>query len=373
MAERRTGLGKGLGALIPSLAAAQQGQPDADQADPAPTAPPSVAAAARPVDLLFGSRSDLAAGRGGDQAQQPAAGPAAGAAAEPSPGQAGLVAVPGTQFALIPIAAISPNPRQPREVFDQDELEELADSIKEVGLLQPIVVRAAAPSDPAADGQTSYELVMGERRWRACELAGLTEVPAIVRQTDDSDLLLDALLENLHRAQLNPLEEAAAYRQLLDDFGCTPEELSARVARSRPRISNTLRLLKLPPLVQRRLAAGVVSAGHARALLGLEDAAAMERLAQRIVAEGLSVRTTEELVALGDVPPAPKPNQPTIRPGTRHEALDALQERLADRLDTRVRVALGKTKGRLTIEFASVADLNRIVAVIAPEDPGVLR
>jgi ParB family chromosome partitioning protein len=169
------------------------------------------------------------------------------------------------------------------------------------------------------------------------------------------------------------LEEAAAYRQLLDDFGCTQEELSARIARSRPQITNTLRLLKLPPLVQRRLAAGVVSAGHARALLGLEDAAAMERLAQRIVAEGLSVRTTEELVALGDVPPAPKQKQPTVRGGTRHDALDALQERLTDRLDTKVRVTLGKTKGRIAIDFASVADLNRIIALIAPEDPGVLK
>jgi ParB family chromosome partitioning protein len=273
--------------------------------------------------------------------------------------------VPGAEFSLIPIGAISPNPRQPREVFDESSLEELADSIKEVGLLQPIVVRP-----PRAGGDGHYELVMGERRWRACQMAGLDQVPAIVRATDDAELLRDALLENLHRAQLNPLEEAAAYRQLMDDFSCTQEELSVRVARSRPQISNTLRLLKLPPLVQRRVAAGVISAGHARALLGLEDTAAMERLAQRIVAEGLSVRSTEEAVTLGDVPA--KPKRAKARPGGRHGALNALQERLTDKLDTKVVVALGKTKGRVVIEFASVADLNRIIAIIDPGDPGVL-
>jgi ParB family chromosome partitioning protein len=277
----------------------------------------------------------------------------------------GLVEVPGAEFAMLAVDRIVPNPRQPRQVFDEDALRELADSIKEVGLLQPVVVR------PAQAGQ--YELVMGERRWRACQLAGLSEVPAIVRRTGDGDLLRDALLENLHRAQLNPLEEAAAYRQLLDDFACTQEQLSVRVARSRPQISNTLRLLKLPPLVQRRVAAGVISAGHARALLGLTDAAAMERLAQRVVAEGLSVRSTEELVSLGEIPAPAKERRPTVRPGGRHEALDVLQEHLTDKLDTKVTVTLGKTKGRITIEFASVADLNRILAVMDPEGPGVLR
>jgi ParB family chromosome partitioning protein len=280
-----------------------------------------------------------------------------------------LVEVPGADFALIPAEAISPNPRQPREVFDEDALAELAASIEEVGLLQPVVLRPVGQAD---DGK--YELVMGERRWRACQLAGLELVPSIIRQTEDSDLLRDALLENLHRAQLNPLEEAAAYRQLLDDFSCTQEELSARIARSRPQISNTLRLLKLPPLVQRRLAAGVISAGHARALLSLEDAAGMERLAQRIVAEGLSVRTTEELVALGEAPGGAQIKAKTAkaRAGGRHDALDQLQERLIDRFDTRVTVALGRSKGRITIEFASLADLNRIVAILDPSDPGVL-
>jgi ParB family chromosome partitioning protein len=280
-----------------------------------------------------------------------------------------LVEVPGAAFALVPADSISPNPRQPREVFDPDTLAELAASIKEVGLLQPVVVR---PVGESAAGR--YELVVGERRWRACQLAGLDPVPAIIRQTEDSDLLRDALLENLHRSQLNPLEEAAAYRQLLDDFSCTQEELSARIARSRPQISNTLRLLRLPPLVQRRLAAGVISAGHARALLGLTDAAGMERLAQRIVAEGLSVRATEELVAVGEIPSpgAGKARTAKARPGSRHQALDELQERLTDRFDTRVTVALGRVKGRVTIEFASIADLNRIVAVLDPSDPGVL-
>ncbi|MDR1634068.1 MAG: ParB/RepB/Spo0J family partition protein [Bifidobacteriaceae bacterium] len=312
---------------------------------------------------------------------------------------------------MIAINAITPNPRQPREVFDQDALQELADSIKEVGLLQPVVVRPnpvaktggqtavaakgggspggseggspggseggpAGPAqgdDDAASAPPPYELVMGERRWRACQLAGLSEVPAIIRETNDSDLLRDALLENLHRAQLNPLEEAAAYRQLLDDFSCTQDQLAVKIARSRPQISNTLRLLKLPPLVQRRLAAGVISAGHARALLALTDAASMERLAQKVVAEGLSVRSTEELVSLGEVPPQAKPKRAVVRAGSNRQALEGLQDRLADRFDTKVTVSLGKSKGRVVIEFASVADLNRIVQLLDPNDPGVLR
>jgi len=279
----------------------------------------------------------------------------------------GLVPVPGAAFAEIPIEAIRANPRQPRAVFDDVAAEELTASIREVGLLQPIVVR---PLDEP-DGGVAYELVMGERRWRAGQEAGLETIPAIVRKTADEELLRDALLENLHRAQLNPLEEAAAYQQLLDDFGCTQEELSRRIARSRPQISNTLRLLKLPPPVQRRLAAGVLTAGHARALLGLADAAAMERLAQRIVAEGMSVRSVEEAVALGGEPE--KPRRGGTRAGTKTEALDALEERLGDRFDTRVKVHLGKTKGRLTIEFASVQDLNRILTTLAPGDPGILK
>jgi ParB family chromosome partitioning protein len=291
---------------------------------------------------------------------------------------------------MLAIDAIEPNPRQPRQAFDEESLRELADSITEVGLLQPVVVRpapgaggasdaGAAGDAPAGGGEPPggsvqrYELVMGERRWRASQMAGLAEVPAIVRGVEDADLLRDALLENLHRSQLNPLEEAAAYRQLMDDFSCTQEELAAKVARSRPQISNTLRLLRLPPLVQRRVAAGVISAGHARALLALEDAAAMERMAQKIVAEGLSVRSTEELVSLGEVPAAAKPRKPVVRPGGQRRALDDLQDRLADRFDTKVVVRLGKAKGKIVIEFASVADLNRIVQVLDPAEPGILK
>lgn len=275
----------------------------------------------------------------------------------------GLVPVPGARFAELPVESIRPNPRQPRTVFDEDALAELVGSIREIGVLQPVVVRAVD------DG---YELIMGERRWRATQEAGLTTIPAIVRETEDGDLLRDALLENLHRAQLNPLEEAAAYQQLLDDFGCTHEELASRIHRSRPQISNTLRLLRLPPLVQRRVAAGVISAGHARALLGLTDGAAIERLAQRIVAEGLSVRAVEEIVALGGDEKAPT-RRPRPRAGVRNEALDELATRLSDRFETRVKVDLGKTRGKLTVEFASVQDLNRILASLAPDDPGILR
>lgn len=277
---------------------------------------------------------------------------------------ADLVPVPGARFAELPVTSIRPNPRQPRSVFDDEELDELVGSIREIGVLQPIVVR---PADEAGH----YELVMGERRWRATQAAGMDVIPAIIRDTEDADLLRDALLENLHRAALNPLEEAAAYRQLLDDFGCTHEELATRIFRSRPQISNTLRLLRLPPLVQRRVAAGVLSAGHARALLGLTDGGEIERLAQRIVAEGLSVRATEEIVALG----SPQQRQPARAPraGQRSAAIDELATRLSDRFETRVRVDLGKNRGRVTVEFASVEDLNRILDIMAPQDPGLLR
>ncbi|HEY8820473.1 MAG TPA: ParB/RepB/Spo0J family partition protein, partial [Dermatophilaceae bacterium] len=245
-------------------------------------------------------------------------------------------------------------------------------SIREIGVLQPIVVRPipveelenTAGQSPDGVQQPQFELIMGERRLRATEAAGLDFIPAIIKDTHDDDLLRDALLENLHRSELNALEEAAAYQQLLDDFGCTHDELAARIGRSRPQISNTLRLLKLPPLVQRRVAAGVLSAGHARALLGLADGASMERLAQRIVAEGLSVRSVEEIVTLGgdDAPRARKP-----RPGARHPQLDDLAARLSDRLDTRVRISLGQRKGKLTVEFASVEDLNRIIEQVGFE------
>jgi len=274
-----------------------------------------------------------------------------------------LVAVPGVRFAEIPVTDIHPNRKQPRSVFDEDDMAELVHSVREIGVLQPIVVRTSTEK-----GGEPYELVMGERRWRAVQAAGLETIPAIVRDTTDDDLLRDALLENLHRSQLNPLEEAAAYQQLLEDFGTTHEQLADRIGRSRPQVSNTLRLLKLPPLVQRRVAASVISAGHARALLALPDAAAMERLAQKIVAEGMSVRATEEAVTLYQSPASPAKNN-IPRPGARHERLDYLASSLSDRLDTNVKISLGARKGRVSIEFASVEDLNRIMDVLTPGAP----
>lgn len=274
--------------------------------------------------------------------------PAGGAPETPD-----LVAAPaGASFGDIPVDQIVPNPKQPRQVFDEDDLAELVESIQEVGLLQPIVVRRAD------DG---YELVMGERRLRATKKAGLATIPAIVRDTAEHDLLRDALLENLHRVQLNPLEEAAAYQQMLDDFGCTQEELATRIKRSRPQISNTIRLLRLPAPVQRRVAAGVLSAGHARALLALSDPVEQERLAQRIVAEGLSVRSVEEIVAVGERGTKTR-RSPVLRapsPRAVH-----LAETLTDSLDTRVNVQIGKKRGRITIEFAGEEDLDRILVVL---------
>jgi len=267
------------------------------------------------------------------------------------------VEVPGAHYKEIPVSAITPNPRQPRRAFDEDALEELAESIRQVGLLQPVVVRAAGPG--------RYELIMGERRWRASQRAGLTEIGAIVKQTQDNELLRDALIENLHRQQLDPLEEAAAYQQLLDDFGATHEQLAQKIGRSRPHISNTLRLLNLPPAVQKRVAAGVLSAGHARALLGLSDPDAQQRLADRIVAEGLSVRNVEEIVALGgdDAPRkrAPVGRQP-VAPG-----LLRLADRLSDAFDTRVKVEMGRHKGKIIVEFATPEDLERIVKAMSPD------
>jgi len=260
----------------------------------------------------------------------------------------------GSWFAELPVASITPNPRQPRQVFDEDALAELVDSIREVGVLQPVVVREV--------GRDTYELVMGARRWRAAGAAGLERVPAIVRAIDDTDLLRDALLENLHRAQLNPLEEAAAYQQLLEDFGCTQEELSTRIKRSRPQISNTIRLLKLPAPVQRRVAAGVLSAGHARALLMVPDAGAQEKLATRIVAEGLSVRAVEEIVAVGGLP-SDKTRRTPVRREPSARAVELAGE-LTDRFDTRVRVDIGRNKGKIVIEFASVEDLDRILVLL---------
>jgi len=321
-AERR-GLGRGLGELF------QRTEPSA----PAPVR----------EALVNGFES-------GEIAADQSAAQLVGADAGPTP-------IPdGSYFAEIPLESITPNSRQPRTVFDEDAMAELVESIAEVGLLQPIVVRPL--------GGDRFELVMGERRWRASQQAGLTVIPAIVRETESHDLLRDALLENLHRAQLNPLEEAAAYQQMLEDFGCTQEELASRIKRSRPQISNTIRLLRLPPTVQRRVAAGVLSAGHARALLALPDQGSQERLAQRVVAEGLSVRATEEVVTLGD---AEEPSATSRSPRSAREPHPRASEiagQLADRLDTRVKVDSGRTKGRLTIEFASPEDLERIADVL---------
>jgi ParB family chromosome partitioning protein len=261
------------------------------------------------------------------------------------------------RFDEIPIEAVDPNPRQPRESFDEDSLAELVASIREVGVLQPVVVRETVPG--------SYQLVMGERRLRACREAGMSTIPAIIRQTPDDELLRDALLENLHREALNPLEEAAAYQQLLEEFGATHEELAARIGRSRSQVSNTIRLLGLPPTVQRRVAAGVISAGHARALLGLDDPEQQERLAARIVAEGLSVRTTEELVATGEATASgPRTRAPR---GPQAPAVARLEAALSDLLETQVNVQLGRRRGKLTVAFASLDDLYRVLGVLAPQ------
>jgi ParB family transcriptional regulator, chromosome partitioning protein len=306
MPQQKRGLGKGLGALIPTASAV---------------------------------------------AAEPAYSPSGSGAAGTDP------AMFGAYFEEVPVGAITPNPRQPRQVFDEEALEELAASIKVVGLLQPVVVRMVMPGH--------YELVMGERRWRACELAGLSQIPAIVRETSDDDLLRDALIENLHREQLNPLEEAAAYQQLLDDFSATHEELARKVGRSRPHISNTIRLLSLPANVQKRVAAGVLSAGHARALLGVEDLLAQQQLADRIVAEGLSVRAVEEIVALG-ARAEKTARQHEARPKPVAPGLKDLADRLSDVFDTRVKVELGQRKGKIVVEFASLEDLDRIVETMTP-------
>ena len=281
-----------------------------------------------------------------------------------------LLPVPGASFAEIAIDQIVPNTKQPREVFDEDDLKELSASIKEVGVLQPVVVRsipAKGRSEKlqeflAEKPEARYELIMGERRLRASELAGETTIPAIIRETDDGDLLRDALLENLHRAQLNPLEEASAYQQLMADFGATQEELAKRIARSRPQIANTLRLLKLPPSVQKKVAAQVITAGHARALLSLSTAEEMEQLAERIVAEGLSVRTTEEIVRLGKAKATPRPRARQQRPLS--PLGESVVSALSDAYDTRVTITEGRKKGRIVIEFAGSDDLQRIADLI---------
>ena len=406
-ARRHSGLGRGLGALIPQA--------------PEQASEPTQSAPSRPLDVFFpegstvrsrggsakellqpkraGSSSkkkrpamppvDVAAGvaRGRDggkpgvSASDGTGGPATGGkAVDPTPAvdhvsretsvDAQLVPVPGASFAEIPIDQIVPNTKQPREVFNEEDLTELSASIKEVGVLQPVVVRTI----PATGRSTKlkefiaekpgarYELIMGERRLRASELAGETTIPAIIRETEDGDLLRDALLENLHRSQLNPLEEASAYQQLMADFGATQDELAKRIARSRPQIANTLRLLKLPPSVQKKVAAQVISAGHARALLAVSTPEEMERLADRIVQEGLSVRTTEEIVRLGKIKAAAPPRS------RRQQSLSPLGESvvsaLSDAYDTRVSITEGRRKGKIVIEFAGADDLQRIADLI---------
>ncbi len=342
------GLGRGLGALIPAAPPAAlpslPSRGDEPRPNGHPEAPLDPSPAENPREITGEARSF-----GGLPAETPLS-PAVSHE---------LLPVAGARFAEVAITAIRPNAKQPRQAFDEDALAELTHSIREFGVLQPIVVREL---------EQGYELVMGERRLRAAAAAGLTEIAAIVRTTADDAMLRDALLENVHRAQLNPLEEAAAYQQLLEDFGSTHDELAGRLGRSRPQISNTIRLLNLPVPVQRRVAAGVLSAGHARALLGLDSGDAQEELATRIVAEGLSVRATEELVSLhlpGHGGRKPGRRAATVRVSA--PAISELADKLSDTFDTRVRVELGRRKGRITVEFASVDDLERIVAVMAPQ------
>ncbi|MFY9714954.1 MAG: ParB/RepB/Spo0J family partition protein [Microbacterium sp.] len=320
---KRTGLGRGIGALIPT----------ADQME-------------RPVDVFFPG-ANLRPAHGID-----INGP------ETQP-KAELAEVPGIHLVQIDPHKIVPNPRQPRTHFDTEDLAELVHSVREFGVLQPVVVRK--------NSEGEYELIMGERRTRAAREAGLEAIPAIVRETADEDLLRDALLENLHRSELNPLEEASAYQQLLEDFGITQEQLATRIGRSRPQISNTIRLLKLPVPVQQRVAAGVLSAGHARAILSLQTPEAMQRLADKVVNEDLSVRATEE-AAKSQPAAAGKAPKPT--PGARRAYLDEVSSKLGDRLNTRVKISLGARKGQVTIDFASIQDLNRILSELGEEGYG---
>jgi ParB family transcriptional regulator, chromosome partitioning protein len=332
---KRGGLGRGLAALIPTSAPAPTATPAAKAAEAAEAAEAQEVAAPRPHLVEAGAPAPVAA--------------------------PDVVGVPGAQLRDVPVGEVVPNPKQPRQVFDDEALEELTYSVREFGLLQPIVVRERQEGD-------GYELIMGERRLRAARAAGLDSVPAIVRDTTDDAMLRDALLENIHRVQLNPLEEAAAYQQLLEEFGATHEELASKIGRSRSQVTNTIRLMKLPVKVQTRVAAGVLSAGHARALLGLPDAEAQDALATRIVAEGMSVRATEEAVALAvaESPTAARRNSRKISaPG-----VEDLAGRLSDVFETKVKVQIGRAKGRIVVEFGSVDDLQRIVGMMAPDITG---
>jgi ParB family chromosome partitioning protein len=349
MAQRKS-LGRGLGALIPDVSretGKKRTQPaNKTAAKKVPSKAPTKKAPAKAA-----SRS----------LPKPAVKPTSSTqavATKPAPQE-----IAGLTFAELNIRSIQPNPQQPRHVFDDEALAELVHSIKEIGLLQPVVVRQT---------KSGYELVAGERRLRASKKAGLKTIPALIRQTADDQMLRDALLENLHRANLTPLEEASAYQQLLSDFGGTQDELATKLGRSRPQITNTLRLLNLPPAVQRRVAAGVISAGHARALLGLKDAAAIEKLAARIVAEGLSVRTVEEIVSLDEGAQSAKPASGKKPLGKiSAPGLADLGSRMSERLDTRVTVQLGRSKGKVVIEFATLEDLRRIVEIVDPPTRGM--
>lgn len=359
---KRQSLGRGLGALIPDVSRETPGKKSApnDTTKKASPAKKSSASSSKSSTPTLAKKPVKSTTSGSSTAT--VNGPT-------SPKETGLTAgveastfeVAGLTLLELPIRKIKPNPVQPRKHFDDEALAELVHSITEIGLLQPIVVRQVG---------TEYELVAGERRLRASKKAGLKDIPALVRHTTDEDMLRDALLENLHRAQLTPLEEAAAYQQLLEDFGCTQDELATRLGRSRPQISNTIRLLNLPATVQRRVAAGVLSAGHARALLGLKDQAQIERLAARIVAEGLSVRSVEEIVALG-VESAPDPKKGKTKATISAPGLADLGERMSQRLDTRVTVTVGQKRGKVIIEFATLEDLRRIVEIIDPPTRGM--
>ncbi|TFV45691.1 ParB/RepB/Spo0J family partition protein [Blastococcus sp. TF02A-35] len=344
---KRGGLGRGLAALIPTGPAPT----------PAPVAPP--APAAEPAAAPRPAEEPADASPEPEAAASPAPASPVSLVPPPAPEPDGAVGVPGAQLREVAVDDVVPNPKQPRQVFDDEALEELTHSVREFGLLQPIVVREAA------DGR--YELIMGERRLRASRAAGLETVPAIIRDTTDDAMLRDALLENIHRVQLNPLEEAAAYQQLLEEFGATHEELASRIGRSRSQVTNTIRLMKLPVKVQTRVAAGVISAGHARALLGLHDPAAQDALATRIVAEGLSVRATEEAVAMAAA------EEPTAKRRTRRISAPGVEElgsRLSDMFETKVKIQIGRSKGKIVVEFGSVDDLQRIIGVMAPEITG---
>lgn len=347
---KKGGLGKGLAALIPA-------SPTTTEEPPAGTEEPTPSSTATPVSRETSAAEQVPEQRTTDEARTDVS----------RETDEDLLPVPGATFQLIPLDAIRTNPKQPRQVFDEDGLEELKVSLTEVGLLQPIAVRKNT-----ADDEFEFELIMGERRTRAARELGWDAIPAIVRETRDEDLLRDALLENIHRVQLNPLEEGAAYQQLLDEFNVTQEELSKRIGRSRPQISNTIRLLSLPAAVQLRVAAGVLSAGHARAILGLPSTDRQIEVASRIVSEGLSVRATEEIVALETGGRSGKSNDVSRETKKRTPKLSSpgvtdLADRLSDRFDTRVKVALGQKKGKIVIEFGSVADLERIAKTMGLE------